>query len=219
MQQSWFLKKQSISLRYKYGSSWKLFYLNLGVPRPRCTITLFKLVKTDKNTGHKRTIGIIASLFLISPLTKMCKLVLHFSTEEDNYYCHCHIRFSVLITNELNLASDQRSFSYPVNANSWYNACCIDWCREAGMDPYCMKFRICLTRKTLAPSYTTRCNRAGMSPDGGGKNSEDRIPWTLTDNISANPQTQLIEFAIPLFDLFTLKVQQVGFRFAKAARF
>jgi len=58
-----------------------------------------------------------------------------------------------------------------------------------------------------------------MSPDGGGKNSEDRIPWTLTDNISANPQTQLIEFAIPLFDLFTLKVQQVGFRFAKAARF
>lgn len=63
-------------------------------------------------------IGIIALLFLISLLTKKCKLVLHFFAEEDNYYCHCHIRFLVLITNELNLASDQISYSYPVNANS-----------------------------------------------------------------------------------------------------
>lgn len=63
-------------------------------------------------------IGIIALLSLISPLTKRRKLVRRFFAEEDNYCCHCHIRFLVLMTNELNLASDQRSFSYPVNANS-----------------------------------------------------------------------------------------------------
>lgn len=66
-------------------------------------------------------IGIIALLFLNPPLTKMHKPILHFFTEEGNYCCHCHIHFSVLITNELNLAHDQRSFSYPVNANSRYH--------------------------------------------------------------------------------------------------
>lgn len=205
MQQSWFLKKQLISLQYKYGSSWKLFYLNLGVPWPGCTIIFSKLVKINENTGPKCMIGIIALLFLISSITKMCKLVLHFFTEEDNYYCHCHIRFSVLITNELNLASDQRSFSYPVNANSWYNTFCIDWCREGRMDLYCIKFRICLTWKTLVPSYTICSNRVGTFPEGGGKNSDDKILWTLMHIISSNPETQLIEFTITLFDLFTLK--------------
>lgn len=167
MQQSWFLKKQFISPQYKHGSSWKLFYLNSGVPWPGCTIIPSKLVKTDKNTGQKYMIGVIALFFLISPLTKIRKLVLHFFTEEDNYYCHCHIRFLVLITNELNLASDHRSFSYPVNANSWYNTFCIDWCGEGRMDLYCIKFRIHSTRKTLVPSYTIRCNKVGMFPEGG----------------------------------------------------
>lgn len=79
---------------------------------------LSKLVANDKNTGQKYMIGIIALLSLISLLTKKCELVFHFFTEEDNCYCHCHIHFLILITNELNLASDQISYSYPVSANS-----------------------------------------------------------------------------------------------------
>lgn len=62
-------------------------------------------------------IGIIVLLSLISLLNKKCEPVFHFDTE-DNYYCHCHIRFLILITNELNLASDQIPYSYPVSANS-----------------------------------------------------------------------------------------------------
>lgn len=53
-----------------------------------------------------------------------------------------------------------------------------------------------------------------MSLDGGGK-----IPWTFMDIVSPNPETQLTEFAVTLFDLFMLRAQQVGLRFAKAARF
>lgn len=153
MQQSWFLKEQFISLLYKYGTSWKLFHLNLGVLWPRCTIMLSKLVTNDKNTGQKYMIGIIALLSLISLLTKKCELVFHFFTEEDNCYCHCHIHFLILITNELNLASDQISYSYPVSANSWYNMFCIDWRREGTMDLYCLKFRIYLTQKTFVHNY------------------------------------------------------------------
>lgn len=54
-----------------------------------------------------------------------------------------------------------------------------------------------------------------MFPEGQEKNS-DKILWTLMDIISPNPETRLIEFAIKLFDLFTLKVRQVGLGFAKA---
>lgn len=79
---------------------------------------LSKLVKNDKNTGQKYMIVIIVLLSLISLLTKKCEPVFHFVIEEDNYYCHCHIRFLILITNELNLASDQISYSYPVSVNS-----------------------------------------------------------------------------------------------------
>lgn len=96
-------------------------------------------------------IGVIALLFLNPPLTKMHKLVLHFFIEEDNYCCHCHIHFSVLITNELNLAHDQRSFSYPVNANSRYHTFSIDWRRKGKMDLDIIKFRICLTRRLWSP--------------------------------------------------------------------
>lgn len=39
------------------------------------------------------------------------------------------------------------------------------------------------------------------------------------DMMSSNPETHLTEFAITLFDLFTLKVQQTGFRLAEADRF
>lgn len=165
----------------------KLFYLDLGVPCPGSTIRLSKLVKIDKKPGHKCMIGIIALLFLNPPLTKIHKLVLHFFTEEDNYCCHCHIHFLVLITNELNLAHDQRSFSYPVSANSGYHTFCIDWRRKGRMDLDITKFRICLTWKTLVPSYTLCSNTVGESPDGEGKNSDDKIPWT-----SRNPENQLM---------------------------
>lgn len=148
-------------------------------------------------------IGIIAFLFLKPPLNKMHKLVLHFFTEEDNYCCHCHIHFLVLITNELNLAHDQRSFSYPVNANSGYHTFCIDWRRKGRMDLDIIKFRICLTRKTLVPSYTLWCNTVGESPDGEKKNSDDKIPWTLMGIPLPNPETQLMYTAITLLDLFT----------------
>lgn len=60
-------------------------------------------------------------------------------------------------------------------------------------------------------------NRVGISPDG--KNSDDKIHWILMDTILPNPNTQLVEFAITLLALFTVEVQQVGFRLAKAARF
>lgn len=192
MQQSWFLKKQFISMLNKYGISWKLFYLNVGVLWPGCTIVLSKLVKNNKNTGQKCMIGIIALLFLISLLTKKCKLVLHFFAEEDNYYCHCHIRFLVLITNELNLASDQISYSYPVNANSWYNTFCIDWCRERKMDLHWIKFRTWLTWKTLDPNYTLCSERIGAFPEGWRKNSENKISQRLRILLSPNPEIQLI---------------------------
>lgn len=148
---------------------------------------------------------IIALLLLNPPLTKMHKLVLHFVKEEDNYCCHCHIHFSVLITNELNLAPDQRSFSYPVNANSGYYTFCIDWRGKGRMDLDVIKFSICLTWKTLGPSYTLCSNTVGESPEGGGKNSDYKIPWMLMGILSPNPETQLIYIATTLFDLFTLR--------------
>lgn len=112
-------------------------------------------------------IGIIASLFLNPTLAKMHKLVLHFFTEEDNYCCHCHIHFSVLITNELNLAHDQRSFSYPVSANSGYHTFCIDCRRNGRMDLDIIKFRICLTRKTWSPvKLCALTQQVGLQTEG-----------------------------------------------------
>lgn len=163
-------------------------------------------------------IGIIALLFLNPPLTKMHKLVLHFFTEEDNYCCHCHIHFLVLITNELNLTHDQRSFSYPVSANSGYHTFCIDWRRKGRMDLDIMKFRICLTWKTLVPSCTLCSNTIGESPDGGGKNSDDKIPWTLMGISSWNPETQLMYTIITLFHHFTPKSPMGRFQIHKRSQ-
>lgn len=175
MQQSWFLKKQFISLLHKYGTSWKLFHLNLGVLWPRCTTMLSKLVKNDKNTGQESMIGIIVLLSLISLLNKKCEPVFHFDTE-DNYYCHCHIRFLILITNELNLASDQIPYSYPVSANSWYNTFCIDWRREGTTDLYCIKFRIYLTWKTFVLNYVCASSEQVCFQTNTEINSDGKIP-------------------------------------------
>lgn len=163
-------------------------------------------------------IGVIALLFLHPPLTKMHKLVLHFFIEEDNYCCHCHIHFSVLITNELNLAHDQRSFSYPVNANSRYHTFSIDQRRKGKMDLDIIKFRICLTQKTLVPSYTPCSDIVCESPDTGGKNSDDKIPWTSMAIPSPNPETQLIYTAITLFDLFMPRSPTGSFQIHKRSQ-
>lgn len=79
----------------------------------------------------------------------------------------------------------------------------IDWRGKGRMDLDIIKFRICLTQKTLLPSYTLCSTTVGESPDTGGKNSDYKIPWTLMGIPSSDPETQLMYTIITLFDLFT----------------